>query len=296
MRPACTELCRPGWGSRKWASGARPLSAGPRSPDPVERAWAAGELGAASPRGSGRLCWSLGSPPVFLRLRRLPLALCLCPIPSPVLCLALCLCPGLLEVLSGSDDSSGIGMKVTQGNKGPAVPERWGWSGTQESPAALLGQGSLPACSLAQGPGLPGDGTGAFWFPQTFNDQGPPQLSHPPQLLLLAYGVSSTSYVPALEDCRSSWRSTKGWGTARIAPTWCNLASLVSKQLSLSPALGSCFCEGSHREWTWGRWESKPEWRGPRTRFRELDFSVGRQGTVGEAAWAPRETQQGFLN
>lgn len=36
-------------------------------------------------------------------------------------CLALYLSPRLLSALSVSDESSGIGMKVTQGNKGPAV-------------------------------------------------------------------------------------------------------------------------------------------------------------------------------
>lgn len=34
--------------------------------------------------------------------------------------------PGAPLAPSGSDDSSGIGMKVTHGNKGPAVPERGG--------------------------------------------------------------------------------------------------------------------------------------------------------------------------
>lgn len=86
----------------------------------------------------------------LLRLARCPalracsiyLQLCVSALSPPASCprLALYLCPRLLSALSGSDDSSGIGMKVTQGNKGPAVSTEVGVeSGTQEFPARLLG-------------------------------------------------------------------------------------------------------------------------------------------------------------
>lgn len=163
--------------------------------------------GVGERRAQMALCFSvllcLALCPVFLSLLYLPLALwlsiCLC-LP-PILCLPLCLCPGLLSALCGSDDSSGIGMKVTQGNKSPAVPERGG--GGEWHPGILSqSPGTLAACSLAldpKGPGVMPSGSSLSLITEC-----PPQLSHPPQLLLQSSGVSAASYIPALVHCGSS--------------------------------------------------------------------------------------------
>lgn len=102
----------------------------------------------------------------LLSLLYLPLALCsaLPPTPRPnssfhasCPCLALYVSPRLLSALSVSDESSGIGMKVTQGNKGPAVPTVVGVeSSTQEFPARLPNPGGLLPCTM----GLYRPGTG----------------------------------------------------------------------------------------------------------------------------------------
>lgn len=90
-----------------------------------------------------------------LSLLYLPLALCsalsLPPTPfhASCACLALYLSPRLLSALSVSDESSGIGMKVTQGNKGPAVSTAVGVeSSTQEFPARLPSPRGLLPCTM----------------------------------------------------------------------------------------------------------------------------------------------------
>lgn len=133
------------------------------------------------------------------------LLLCVSRPASPCLLSSACLCISALAplALSGSDDSSGIGMKVTQGNKGPAVPDSGGggeWHPGIPGPCAWLldPQGTRHDASGSSSPLIPGC---------------PPQLSQPPQLLLQTCGVSAASYIPALEHCGSSWRRTKGWGS-----------------------------------------------------------------------------------
>lgn len=147
----------------------------------------------------------------------LPLALCFSPcLPLPsFLCLSLYLCPRLLLLaLSGSDDSSGVGMKVTQGNKGPAVP--WGGGGGvgeqhPGTPGCLLGAPAVcSGCRLPDPQGTRCDASGSC----SLLIAGSPHNSVAPQLLLQwSCGVSAASYIPALEHCGSSWRRTKGWGS-----------------------------------------------------------------------------------
>ena len=120
----------------------------------------------------------------------------------------------LLLALSGSDDSSGVGMKVTQGNKGPAVP--WGGGGGvgeqhPGTPGCLLGAPAVcSGCRLPDPQGTRCDASGSC----SLLIAGSPHNSVAPQLLLQwSCGVSAASYIPALEHCGSSWRRTKGWGS-----------------------------------------------------------------------------------
>ena len=112
--------------------------------------------------------------------------------------------PGAPRAPSGSDDSSGIGMKVTQGNKGPAVLERSGGGG---QPAGTLQPAPCTWLLDLQGTRCDASGSSSSLIPGC-----PLQLSQLPQLLLQSCGVSAASYIPALEHHGSNWKRTKGWG------------------------------------------------------------------------------------
>lgn len=103
-----------------------------------------------------------------LRLLYLPLALCSALSPSLPSLPRLLSLPGFVSqpqapLSTVSDESSGIGMKVTQGNKGSAVSTAVGVeSSTQEFPARLLSPSGLLPCTMGRYP--PGTGRDASQF------------------------------------------------------------------------------------------------------------------------------------
>lgn len=105
---------------------------------------------------SASLCSSCPWPCALLSGCSIYLWLCVLLFPPPLPstppsrpCLALYLSPRLLSAPSVSDESSGIGMKVTQGNKGSAVSTAVGVeSSTQEFPARLPSPSGLLPCAM----------------------------------------------------------------------------------------------------------------------------------------------------
>lgn len=96
-----------------------------------------------APGSCAVLCWALCC--------SIYLLLCVSRPASPCLLSSarLCICARAPLAPSGSDDSSGIGMKVTQGNKGPLFPTVVGVeSGTQEF------QAPAPGSWTPKGPGM----------------------------------------------------------------------------------------------------------------------------------------------
>lgn len=186
-----------GWG---WGRSSEPVLL---ESNPVERMGGQG-CQRIAPGGCAFLCSALytSKPALFTSCF---VFLILLPPASPCLFSSACLCISAWVplALSSSDDSSGIGMKVTQGNKGPAVLDSRG--GGEQHPGIpgpsvwlLDPQGTRHDASGSSSPSIPGC---------------PLQLSQHPQLLLQSCGVSAASYIPALEHCGSSWRKTKGWGS-----------------------------------------------------------------------------------
>lgn len=122
-------------------------------------------------------------------------------------------------------------MKVTQGNKGPAVSTAVGVeSSTQEFPARLPSPGGLLPCIMRLYPhGLVVMPLGSRLSFDSQVPSGNPVSPSAAASVMGGGGVSAASYIPAPEDCGSSWRRTKGWGSLPPTPptSWGDLASLI---------------------------------------------------------------------